>query len=238
MEETYANVEFSKKFGDSALSINPTGPGSSGRRFHGAVVVCLGLLSLVLLVGFISFSVYHFGSVHGLSAELSSIKANLTQYVQACNNWTEERAQLDVRLSDVSEELNRCLSQQKKTEKTCPTGWTMFSQSCYLLSTKSDTWEKGRENCRANGADLVIIDSRQEQTFLSGFTQDVWFGLTDKQNEGTWKWVDNSPLTLTYWAENQPDNYGEEDCAHLRSDHFWNDLSCEATSQWICKKNA
>uniref|UniRef100_A0A8C9XRK0 C-type lectin domain-containing protein n=1 Tax=Sander lucioperca TaxID=283035 RepID=A0A8C9XRK0_SANLU len=84
------------------------------------------------------------------------------------------------------------------TEKTCPAGWRMFSSSCYLLSAESGSWEKGRQYCRDRGADLVVIDSSEEQTFLSEFIKKAtwyWIGLTDRDEEGTWKWVDGTPLT-------------------------------------------
>uniref|UniRef100_A0A3Q1GZ54 C-type lectin domain-containing protein n=1 Tax=Anabas testudineus TaxID=64144 RepID=A0A3Q1GZ54_ANATE len=125
------------------------------------------------------------------------------------------------------------------TDKTCPAGWTKFSCFCYFLSTKTGSWTEGRQDCRTRGADLVVIDNSAEvQTFLSGFTSySAWIGLTDVENEGIWKWIDDTGLTLKYWAENQPDNHGEEDCAHLRSDNFLNDLSCQTSSQWICEKN-
>ena len=55
-------------------------------------------------------------------------------------------------------------------------------------------------------------------------------------------------LTCRYWGTDQPDNgkgdldYGEEDCAHMRSgtktEENWNDVSCDASLQWICEKNA
>uniref|UniRef100_A0A3Q3WUT3 C-type lectin domain-containing protein n=1 Tax=Mola mola TaxID=94237 RepID=A0A3Q3WUT3_MOLML len=48
-------------------------------------------------------------------------------------------------------------------EKTCPAGWKMFRCSCYLFSTQSGSWEEGREKCRQSGADLIIIDSFEEQ---------------------------------------------------------------------------
>ncbi|KAM6919971.1 C-type lectin domain family 4 member E-like [Lycodopsis pacificus] len=81
-------------------------------------------------------------------------------------------------------------------EKTCPEGWRRFNSSCYLLSTRSGSWEESRKDCRDKGADLVIIDSLREQKFLLSIVTDhSWIGLSDRDDEGTWKWVDGTPLT-------------------------------------------
>ncbi|XP_035860395.1 uncharacterized protein LOC116050441 isoform X4 [Sander lucioperca] len=77
MDDIYANVEHYKSV-DPRPSTNQTGPRSSERRFHGAVVLCLGLLSVFLLAGIICLGVH--------SAELSTIKANLTECLQASDN--------------------------------------------------------------------------------------------------------------------------------------------------------
>uniref|UniRef100_A0A668U3F4 C-type lectin domain-containing protein n=1 Tax=Oreochromis aureus TaxID=47969 RepID=A0A668U3F4_OREAU len=117
--------------------------------------------------------------------------------------------------------------------------WSSFNHSCYLLSESFGSWDAARKDCKDRGADLVVIDSAEEQTFLSTITtKDAWIGLNDKEQEGTWKWVDGTPLTLTYWASGQPDNGGEEDCAHVIWDKqkSWNDLSCSSSRQWICEK--
>ncbi|XP_041857234.1 CD209 antigen-like protein A isoform X2 [Melanotaenia boesemani] len=134
---------------------------------------------------------------------------------------------------------------QDHLKKTCPAGWRTFSCSCYILSTTSGSWDQGREDCRGRGGDLVVIDSDEEQKFLSEFTKELcWIGLNDKETEGTWRWVDGSPLNLTFWASEQPDNgnddpkWGEEDCVHIRTHDstLWNDLSCADSLQWICEK--
>uniref|UniRef100_A0A669EQ61 CD209 antigen-like protein E n=2 Tax=Oreochromis TaxID=8139 RepID=A0A669EQ61_ORENI len=125
-------------------------------------------------------------------------------------------------------------------EKTCPVGWSNFSHSCYLLSESSASWDAARKDCRVRGADLVVIDCGKEQTFLSAITNEhTWIGLNDKEQEGTWKWVDGTPVILTYWAEHQPDDGGgNEDCAHFRNDEkkSWNDLPCSTSLKWICEK--
>ncbi|XP_068560735.1 CD209 antigen-like protein A [Cebidichthys violaceus] len=191
MEEIYLNVEYEKSQVSSRPSRSHTGPRSSESRSHGAVVLSLGLLSVFLLAGLIGLGVH--------SADLSTIKANLTERLRVnedkLSSVSEERDLLNANLTNLTEEMDRLqrLSQQKKT---CPTGWKMFRCSCYLLSTRSDSWEKSRKDCRDKGADLVIIDSLEEQKFISSIvTHRTWIGLNDRDNEGTWKWIDGTPLT-------------------------------------------
>nr|XP_020472761.1 CD209 antigen-like protein E isoform X2 [Monopterus albus] len=270
MEEIHDNVGYDESV-QAKPSRNQTGPRSSQRRFH-AAVVCLGLLSVFQLVGLIGLAVH--------SAELSTVKDNLTNSLQASNsevlslteekhllnaslietakkrnrlnaelstvraNLTEERDRLQARLTEMTEERDRLLSLSKQ-KKTCPTGWRMFSSSCYFFSTDSGSWDRGREDCRARGGDLVVIDCREEQTFLSGFIRtNTWIGLNDRGEENKWKWIDGTPLTLMSWARNQPDNgggdpqWGEEDCVHIYEEDntSWNDRSCTTSLQWICEK--
>ncbi|XP_042371614.1 CD209 antigen-like protein E [Plectropomus leopardus] len=237
MAEIYANVEYDKPFDSRGPFGNETGPRSSERRFHGAVVLCLGLLCVLLLAGLIGLSVHYHVSACGSAADVSAIKTNLTERLQASENkissLTEDRDRLKARIAELT------------AEKTCPAGWMMFSSACYLLSAASGSWDEGRKDCRDRGADLVVIDSPAEQTFVVGLTRtNAWIGLSDRDVEGTWKWIDGTPLTFTRWGETQPDNgggdpqYGEEDCAHIRPDTYWNDLSCETSMQWICEKTA
>ncbi|KAM8749965.1 C-type lectin domain family 4 member E-like [Acanthopagrus schlegelii] len=246
MEEIYENVDYNKPV-DPTPSTNQTGPRSSERRLHGAVVLCLGLLSVVLLVGLISLGVTYWD----LAAEHSTVKANLTERLQASNDKlssvSEERDQLNANLTSVSKELDR-LQSLSKQNRTCPAGWKMFSCTCYLFSTETDSWENGRQDCRDRGAELVTIDTDEKQELISKFIkEDTWIGLNDKDEEGTWRWIDGTPSpTVVYWLEKQPDNggrsqkWGEEDCIHLvfgvNVKKNWNDVRCDKPLKWICAK--
>ncbi|KAF3694518.1 C-type lectin domain family 10 member A C-type lectin superfamily member 14 Macrophage lectin 2 [Channa argus] len=258
------------------VKMSQTGPRSSDRRFYRAVVLCLGLLSVFLLVGF-ALSLHYHNLDPGSAADFAVMKDNLTQCLQASDkklsdvseernrlnarlssltaerdqlnsrlsSLTAERDQLNIRLTDMTKELNRL------QKNACPAGWSMFNLSCYFVSHKSASWEEGREDCKDREADLVVIDNAEEQTFISDFITAgawIWIGLTDSEEEGTWKWVDGSSLTLSEWAPTQPDNgggdieFGEEDCAHFYSGsetrNNWNDLSCNDSVSWICEKKA
>ncbi|XP_042281496.1 CD209 antigen-like protein A [Thunnus maccoyii] len=161
----------------------------------------------------------------------------------------EERDLLLANLTEITTNMDK-LQSLSVQNRTCPAGWRMFGCSCYFLSSESGSWSRGRQDCREKGADLVVIDSTEEQTFLSTVTEETWswIGLTDRDKEGTWKWIDGTPLTLSYWEIDQPDNgngdpqWGEEDCVHMRTgkktEHNWNDRSCNTSLRWICEKNA
>ncbi|XP_064814057.1 CD209 antigen-like protein A [Oncorhynchus masou masou] len=42
-------------------------------------------------------------------------------------------------------------------------GWGYYKSNLYFISTKMKTWEESRQDCLRRGADLVIINSGEEQ---------------------------------------------------------------------------
>ncbi|XP_070832624.1 CD209 antigen-like protein A [Chaetodon trifascialis] len=189
MDEIYINVECNNSV-KPRPSPNQTGPRSSERKFRGAVVLLLGLLNVFLLAGLIGLGVHYYDSIQQSAAELFTMRANLTERLQASDNQfsslAEERDMLNASLIEVTQELKKLR-------------WRKLSYACYLLSNESGSWEHGREDCSGRGADLVVIDSTEEQRFLSNFTPEealAWIGLTDRVKEGTWIWTDGAPLAL------------------------------------------
>ncbi|XP_039107530.1 CD209 antigen isoform X2 [Hyaena hyaena] len=121
----------------------------------------------------------------------------------------------------------------------CPWNWEFFQGSCYFFSQTQNIWKESITACQSMRAQLVIINSTEEQKFLKAWNsknnQRVWIGLSDHHNEGSWRWLDNTPLQLSFWKEGEPNNHGDEDCVELYSDG-WNDNRCSTENFWICKK--
>ncbi|XP_075994593.1 CD209 antigen-like protein D [Genypterus blacodes] len=121
--------------------------------------------------------------------------------------------------------------------------WLKFGSSCYFISSEGRSWDDSRCECQQRDGDLVIISSPQEQAFLTGFTGAAWVGMTDRDQEGIWRWVDGSPVSLDRdrWAPGQPDGaFGGEDCGELRTMNAFlglNDFNCSARLRWICEKS-
>nr|XP_024654915.1 C-type lectin domain family 4 member M-like [Maylandia zebra] len=96
--------------------------------------------------------------------------------------------------SQLQEEVKKL---KEKIEEKCPDRWMRFGCSCYFKSTECETWSDSRRACQDKGADLVMINSKEEQEFVNEFGGYSWIGLRSKQTSGgyKWEWVDGSALT-------------------------------------------
>ena len=89
-------------------------------------------------------------------------------------------------------------------------------------------------SARKMNAELASITSLNELNAIKKFPRNnYWLGgkrIKNNKNDGTsstWKWIDGSKWSFTYWHKGQPDNYrGKENCVHITTyrDRSWNDL--------------
>ncbi|XP_060771615.1 C-type lectin domain family 4 member M-like [Neoarius graeffei] len=159
------------------------------------------------------------------------------------NTLTKEKDQLQTSYNTLTKEKDQLQKQKDEFQKQIINlGWTYFSSSFYYISQIKKSWTESRQDCRERGADLVIIKSREEQEFILNFlgsSRRAWIGLSDRDTEGEWKWVDGTPLTTVYWLDGEPNNAGDEDCAenlYSSDKKGWNDLPCSQNQLWICEK--
>ncbi|XP_030289425.1 CD209 antigen-like protein E [Sparus aurata] len=142
-------------------------------------------------------------------------------------SWAEERKQTLWGLSDF-----------------CKDGCTSFNFSFYYISSGKKSWDDSREDCRGRGADLVIVNSKEEQMFINSKNLVVWIGLTDREEEGTWRWVDGSVLNSTaFWRKGKPNGQhgGGMKCVDTywySEERSWSDEYCARQHHWICERMA
>ncbi|KAI5628235.1 CD209 antigen [Silurus asotus] len=155
------------------------------------------------------------------------------------NNLTVERDQLLTRLNQCPFNIS--------AEGLVKQGWSVSeTSSLYYLSTQKKSWTESRHYCIERGADLVIINSKEEQEFITnlmGNNNQAWIGLSDRDTEGKWKWVDGTEQTIStgFWYKGEPnDDKNNEDCGEMwkfPDKMAWNDRPCTEKSKWICEKN-
>ncbi|XP_067249434.1 CD209 antigen-like protein A [Chanodichthys erythropterus] len=150
-------------------------------------------------------------------------------------NLINERDELLLKNNDLIKERNACRQDFFKENN----GWIYNHSSFYYISSEKKSWNESRRYCTERGADLIIINNKEERDFVQKNIDPgslFWIGLTDIDEEGSWKWVDGSTPTFWFWKTNEPNGQRGENCAIVRST-IWADYRCSNAYPWICEKN-
>ncbi|XP_043969809.1 C-type lectin domain family 4 member E-like [Gambusia affinis] len=138
---------------------------------------------------------------------------------------------------------NETDKQRQLIERYIQQGWVRFRSSVYYISDARNTWQQSRRYCLRQGADLVIINTKEEQDFTRQFHRFTWLGLYYESKTKKWIWVDRTPLneSFSFWGPGEPNGFeGKiENCVEIRffeMDNSWNDIPCGDQNYWICEK--
>ena len=101
-----------------------------------------------------------------------------------------------------------------------------FGGSKYFCSLANASWPIANSNAKANGGYLAEINNAEENAFLANILtiQKAWIGLNDANQEGSFVWSNNNPLTYSNWYPDQPNNKNNyQDYVAMLSNGLWND---------------
>ncbi len=116
----------------------------------------------------------------------------------------------------------------------------------YRLYTKDNasSYEESLVFCKEKGGYLATLTTQEENNFIYQYMleqgyQNAYFGLSDAEQEGVWKWCTGEPLTYTFWSRGEPNGQNpREDYAlfyYKNTDGSWNDGDFGAPSEFICE---
>ncbi|XP_048196827.1 CD209 antigen-like protein C [Perognathus longimembris pacificus] len=225
-----------------------TFPPTSGFR---SVAGCLGhrlaplilqLLSFIILAGLLLAVINQGSKLLGsqsqseqeLYQELTQLKTAMGSKLLGSQNQSEQ---------ELYQELTQLKVALDRLCRPCPWDWTSFQENCYFFSKSQRNWKNSIKACLDMEAQLVVIETEEEQSFLQQTSKNrgqTWMGLSDLNEEATWKWVNGLPLLHSfhkYWNKGEPNNADEEDCAEFTG-NGWNDAKCDNRNFWICKKSS
>ncbi|KAF5891822.1 antigen like protein, partial [Clarias magur] len=172
------------------------------KHCHRLTAMCVVLLCFLLVIA-ITVLWIKFNILNEEYSQIQTSYKNLTkerdQLQTSNNNLTKERYQLQTSNNNLTIERDQL---QKERDGYLRTLCNMdkvrcFNSSLYFISAENKSWPESRQDCKNKGADLMIINSKKEQEFITKQLKGghAWIGLSDRNTEGEWKWVDGTPLT-------------------------------------------
>ncbi|XP_072255285.1 C-type lectin domain family 10 member A-like [Pyxicephalus adspersus] len=196
--------------------------------------VCAGLIIINIAI-----------TVSSRGARRNELEEN-GDYSKGSNGQESEKDGSPQKIQGTRKRIHSLPPDNETYDGACPDDWSQFQDNCYFFSNLDKSWMNSHEMCQKRKARLTVINTQEEQVFLTKLAMKihVWIGLSEI--DGEWKWVDATPFSSTpkNWAPGQPDEYfghglgGGEDCAQLDDNGYWHDEHCSGSYRYICEKKA
>ena len=138
----------------------------------------------------------------------------------------------------------------KKCFWSCPDGWEIEEDSCYLWTDEKKTWDEAERYCNNKGGHLASVTNLNIHNYIWSRAKSRdqkqeghWIGGNYVKDEVRWQWSDRSKWEFTKWATKpmkQPNNVdvGDQNCLIVYNKYAldgWNDVSCEnVPRKFVC----
>lgn len=148
-------------------------------------------------------------------------------------------------LQDLWQEVNH-LKEQQSLQTICLKGHKALNK-CYLSFSEAKTYHAASDACIAQGGTLSAPENGDENDALYDYVlkslgsgAEVWIGINDMANEGSWVDMTGSRISFKHWETEittQPDGGKQENCASLSAVAIgkWFDKNCKDTLSFVCQ---
>ena len=139
----------------------------------------------------------------------------------------------------------------------CPTNWSRYHDSCYLLTPRRASWTAAHHICASldSRARLAAVHGRESSEYITalavtGGRKNTWIGLTRVEFSATataaattasagngWGWSDGTEVRFTNWDKSQPNGRKRrQNCVHLGGrKRRWHDNECWRRMKAMCE---
>ncbi|XP_060581151.1 uncharacterized protein LOC132737817 [Ruditapes philippinarum] len=145
---------------------------------------------------------------------------------------------------------NLAMSMYNRTTYTYPL-FRQYGNYCYELRLKLGNWFDAQQDCVSRGGELAVIQNKEVQARVFDLTSstkyhiDVWIGLHDLHQEGTWEWVNGAKISKSSFNEGiliNPAFTDSQDCVLMDAKSgVWKNTACTSilfdvqSYPWVCQ---
>ncbi|XP_075778588.1 macrophage mannose receptor 1-like isoform X3 [Pelodiscus sinensis] len=141
-------------------------------------------------------------------------------------------------------QLSQVIQEMERTEAGCQKGWKRYGAYCYSVGLMPATFSEANKICEGNKSYLASIENRYEQAYLISLVglrseKYFWIGLSDAEEQGTFKWTSGEAVLFTHWNLAMPGK--KPGCVAMRTGMaagLWDVLSCDMVETFLCKQSA
>ena len=126
-----------------------------------------------------------------------------------------------------------------------------WGKSFYKIYPERESYGFADSQCKSDGSFLAIPRSEAENDFIANLipNKNIWIGINDIEQEGTFVAVDGSDISYTNWHPSEPSSTGwrgavfkagdREDGVEMRGwdNGRWNDSVVRTPKKFVCSKS-